>query len=349
MMNGNRISADRLGFRNAPARGPAVAAHCMVATSQPTATLAGLEMLNKGGTAADAAIAAAAVLCVAEPMSTGVGGDMFAIVADAAGAHGLDAAGPAPASAAPTPIDRYGPRSVVVPGAVRGWAALSERFGRLGLDTVLAPAIDHATKGVAAGPNCAAYWEQAPHAPFGAPPAVGQSIALPDLARTLSRIAQAGPDAVYHGEIAEAVCDASWLEESDLASYEARWVKPLRMNYRGIDVLELPAPTQGVAVLEALGLLERLGEPTMPNQIRAVSAALEDAFETVKDGADVEHLISPEFLRKRAQDQLRLAPELPGGTVYLCCVDSDGLAVSFIQSVFESFGSGSWCPAPEWS
>jgi gamma-glutamyltranspeptidase / glutathione hydrolase len=135
----SRINAaePRLGFRNAPARGPAVAANVMAATSQPGATLAALDIMRKGGNAADAAIAAAAVLCVAEPMSTGLGGDAFAIVADGDGVHGLDAAGPAPASASPGPIDRYGPRASVVPGAVRGWAELSERFGRLGLDTVL--------------------------------------------------------------------------------------------------------------------------------------------------------------------------------------------------------------------
>jgi gamma-glutamyltranspeptidase / glutathione hydrolase len=339
-----QTAGGQLGFRNAPARGPAVAANAMVATSQPTATLAGLDILKTGGNAVDAAIAAAAVLCVAEPMSTGIGGDVFAIVADRDGVHGLDAAGPAPASAAPAPIDRYGPRSVVVPGAVGGWAALSERFGRLGLDTVLMPAIGYASAGVAAGPNCAAYWEHAASTPFGPPPEVGQRFALPDLSATLSRIAESGPDAFYQGDVARAICAVSWLEHDDLASFRPLWVDPLTRTYRGVDVLELPAPTQGVAVLEALGLLELIGEPTMPNQILAVSAALADAFQTVRDGADVEFLLSDEYLRRRIRDRPRLAPELPGGTVYLCCVDGDGLAVSFIQSLFENFGSGVVAP-----
>jgi gamma-glutamyltranspeptidase/glutathione hydrolase len=334
-----------LGFRNVPARGPAVAANAMAATSQPVATLAALDILKLGGNAADAAIAAAAVLCVAEPMSTGIGGDVFAIVANRDGVHGLDAAGPAPASATPEPVDRYGPRAAVVPGAVRGWAALSERFGRLGLDTVLAPAIELAAKGVAVSLNCAAYWEHAPNIPLGPSPGLGRRFALPDLANTLSRIADEGPDAFYRGDVARAICDVSWLEEEDLASYsEARWVQPLVRRYRGVDVLEMPPPTQGVAVLEGLGLLEELGEPTIPNQILAISAALTDAFDAVKDGADVEHLLSDEYLRRRARESSGLAPELPGGTVYLCCVDSDGLAVSFIQSIFEHFGSGVLAP-----
>jgi gamma-glutamyltranspeptidase/glutathione hydrolase len=335
---------DRLGFRNAPARGPAAAASAMVATSQPVATLAGLDMLKAGGNAADATIAAAAVLCVAEPMSTGIGGDVFAIVADEDGVCGLDAAGPAPASPAPGPLARYGPRSVDVPGAVRGWAALSERFGRLGLDTVLVPAIRHASAGVAIGVNCAAQWDHAPHTPLGPSPGIGGSFVLPDLAGTFSQIADQGPNAFYTGEVARAVCEVSWLHEEDLASYEARWVEPLVRQYRGVNVLEMPPPTQGVAVLEGMGLLEALGEPTMANQILAASAALTDALAAVRDGADVEHLISDEYIRRRAQQRSQLAPEPPGGTVYLCCVDADGLAVSFMQSLFEGFGSGIVAP-----
>src|SRR5262245_66675587 len=128
--------------RFAPARAPAVAASAMVATSQPLATRAGLRMLERGGNAADAALAAAAVLSVTEPMSTGIGGDAFALVWKDGRLDGLDAAGPAPQRADPvTPVDDLGPRSVTVPGAVAGWAALAERHGSLGLDTCLADAI----------------------------------------------------------------------------------------------------------------------------------------------------------------------------------------------------------------
>lgn len=343
MMQPRRTDSS-LGFRAAPSRGPAVAASAMVATSQPAATLAALDIMKMGGNAADAAIAAAAVLCVAEPMSTGIGGDAFAIVAQDGSAHGLDAAGPAPASFTPGPLARYGPRSVVVPGAVAGWAALSQRFGRLGLDAVLAPAIDLASNGVAIGLNCAALWEHAPNTPLGPSPGVGRRFILPALAKTLARIADQGPEGFYLGEVARTIGEVSWLQEDDLASYRARWVDPLMSRYRGVDVLEMPPPTQGVAVLEGLGLLEHLGEATISNQIVAVSAALTDAFATVRDGADVDRLLADDYLRSRVQENSPLAPELPGGTVYLCCVDADGLAVSFIQSLFEHFGSGALAP-----
>ena len=133
----------------------------MVATSQPLATRAGLRALERGGNAVDAALAAAGVLCVAEPISTGVGGDAFAIVWRDGEAIGLDAAGPAPATADPLePVEEHGPRSVTVPGAVAGWATLSERFGRLGLDACLADAVDAAERGVAAGVVTALAWER---------------------------------------------------------------------------------------------------------------------------------------------------------------------------------------------
>jgi gamma-glutamyltranspeptidase/glutathione hydrolase len=134
------------------------------------------------------------------------------------------------------------------------------------------------------------------------------------------------------------------LDEEDLATYPgARWVEPLSTSYRGVSVYELPPPTQGVAALEGLALLQELG-PSLPNQVRAVALALEDAFESVRDGSDVNHLLSPEHLQRRLRHDVALAPELRGGTVYLSCVDDDGMAVSFIQSLFEGFGSGVVAP-----
>ena len=142
---------------------PAVARDAMVATSQPLATQAGLRAFERGGNATDAALAAAAVLCVAEPMSTGLGGDAFAIVWAEGRAKGLDAAGPAPARAEPLePVALTGPRSVTVPGAVGGWAALAKRHGRLGLDTLLADAIDVAEHGFEAQPRGLASWDPSP-------------------------------------------------------------------------------------------------------------------------------------------------------------------------------------------
>jgi gamma-glutamyltranspeptidase/glutathione hydrolase len=317
----------------------------MVATSQPLATRAGLRVLERGGNAADAALAAAAVLCVAEPMSTGIGGDCFAIVWDGERLHGLDAAGPAPRDAAPTtPVEEVGPRSVTVPGAVGGWAAFAERFGRLGLDSCLTDAIDAAERGVAIAPVAAGYWAEAggPHE-LGPPPRVGQVFRQQELAATLGLIAEEGPFAFYGGAVGRAIAASTWLEEDDLAAYAPRWVEPLRLDYRGTTVCELPPPGQGVAALEGLGLLS-LGEPTLGAQVECARLALEDAFAQVRDGSSVEWLLEPRRLATRRRDAAPAVTEPPGGTVYLCAVDGDGMAVSFIQSLFHSFGSGVVAP-----
>jgi gamma-glutamyltranspeptidase/glutathione hydrolase len=329
-----------MSFRFAYGRKPQVSLRGMVATSQPEATHAGLRMLERGGNAADAAIAAAAMLCVTEPMSTGVGGDCFAIVWRDGKADGLDSAGPAPAAAEHVePVAERGPLSITVPGAVAGWEALAERYGRFGLDTCLADAIDAAERGYAAGYHTAAYWAANESPPeLGPVPKPGQRVRLPELATTLRAIAEQGASAIYAGRIARAIVSASWLDEEDLASFRANWVTPLRLTYRGHEVLELPPPGQGVAALEALGLLEGM-EPTTASRIWCAKLALEDAFARVRDGADVSDLLAPSHLRKRRGEVPGPARELAGGTVYLCAVDEDRMAVSFIQSVFYAFGS----------
>jgi gamma-glutamyltranspeptidase/glutathione hydrolase len=335
-----------MAFRNAPGRPPAVAADAMVATSHPLATRAGLRALERGGNAADAAIAAAAVLCVAEPMSTGIGGDTFAIVWDGEHLHGLDAAGPAPLAAAPLePVEERGPRSVTVPGAVGGWAALAERFGRLGLDACLADAVDAAERGFAVTPFVAAAWaEDGGPLELGPAPRIGQLVRQPELAHTLARIADEGPAAFYEGEVAAAIASVSWLDETDLAAYAPRWVEPLRLDYRGITVCELPPPGQGVAALESLGLLA-LGEPTFQARVECVRLGLEDALANVRDGADVSRLLSEEYLAERRRRAAAPVAGPDGGTVYLCAVDADGMAVSFIQSLYFHFGSGVVAPS----
>ena len=329
-------------FSLSPARAAAVASRAMVASSQPRATLAGLDVLREGGSAVDAAICAAAVLCVTEPESTGVGGDLFAIVRDPGGnLHGLDAAGPAPRGAPAGPPDDDGPRSVDVPGAVAGWGELSERFGRAGLDRCLRPAIELARDGVAAGFNTARSWRASPRAPvaFGPPPAFGGRYRLGDLAATLTRIAGVGPEWFYSGPPAHAIAEATWLTREDLAEFRPRWVQPLVGAYRGFEVAEMPPPTQGVAALEALAILGD-DEPELVDQVRAMALALEDALATVRDGADVGGLLSAEHVRaRRAKLPARVA-EPAGGTVVACAVDGDGMAVSLLQSLYEGFGSG---------
>jgi gamma-glutamyltranspeptidase/glutathione hydrolase len=224
---------------------------------------------------------------------------------------------------------------VDVPGAVAGWAALAERHGRLGLTACLEDAIDAAESGFAVAPVTAHAWQRL-GGPLGPPPQVGEVFHQPELGVTLRRIAEEGRAAFYEGPVATAIAKASWLEESDLAVFEPRWVEPLRLTYRGVEVCELPPPTQGVCALEGLGLLER-SSPSIASQIRCTQLALEDALARVRDGADVSELITAEYLDARRGRASVTEP--PGGTVYLCAVDSDRMAVSFIQSLFEGFGS----------
>jgi gamma-glutamyltranspeptidase/glutathione hydrolase len=343
-----------MAFRYAFGRPPARAAEAMVATSQPLATQAGLRALERGGNAADAALAAAAVLSVTEPMSTGLGGDAFGVVWCDGEANGLDAAGPAPARVEePESIGEHGPRSVTVPGAVGGWAALAERYGSLGLDRCLADAIDIAEGGFAVGSRTAAAWNPSATSAswaaatlpteFAPPPRAGERVRLPELARTLRIVANEGPESFYAGDVATAICSVCWLEESDLANYHPHWVTPLRAKYRGLEVVELPPPTQGVAALEALGLLQGL-ESTLTSRILAARLAIEDARAHVRDGADVTRLLAPSYLAERRSAIGQEVAEPGGGTVYLCVVDGDRMAVSLTQSLFGSFGSGVVAP-----
>jgi gamma-glutamyltranspeptidase/glutathione hydrolase len=166
---------------------------------------------------------------------------------------------------------------------------------------------------------------------------------MPELATTLRTIARDGAAGFYAGPVAAAICAASWLEEEDLADYRAAWVEPLSTGYRGYDVLELPPPTQGIAALEALALLEGLA-PDLSNQVLCVALALEDARRYVRDGADVSGLLAADYVERRRREQPRHALEPAAGTVSLCAVDRDRMAVSFIQSLFGRFGSGLVAP-----
>ncbi len=331
-----------MSFRLSPARAPIAASEAMVASSQPLASLSGLDVLRAGGNAVDAALCMAAVLCVTEPEATGVGGDLLVIVREPDGQlWGLDAAGPAPADAPAGAPELSGPRSVDVPGAVAGWGELSERFGRLGLERCLRPAIELAADGFAVGANTARAWQGSDRAPerFGSPPSFGGRVRLPELGATLARIASDGPETVYRGPIAEAIVEASWLSEEDLRGYRPRWVDPLVLGHRGLEVAQLPPPNQGVAVLEGLAIIGDQ-DPSLTDEVLAVALALEDALSNVRDGAEVSHLLSDEHVRLRRTQRPGAITEPAGGTVHMCAVDGDGLAVSMMQSLFQGFGSG---------
>src|SRR5581483_6212740 len=228
---------------------------------------------------------------------------------------------------------------------VAGWALLAQRYGRLGLEACLQDAIALAHEGFAVAPRCVASWAGAPTHPdgYGPPPPVGSRIRLPELGRTLATIAREGASGFYGGSVAAAICAASWLTEDDLSDFRAQVTAPLAADYGGHTVVELPPPTQGIAALEGLALLERT-EGELVDEIECCRLALEDAFREVRDGADVRGLIDPGALDRRVLEPSQLVIEPAGGTIYLCAVDEDGMAVSLVQSLFERFGSGVVAP-----
>jgi len=320
----------------------------MIAMSHPLATGAGLRALEQGGNAVDAALAAAAVLTVAEPTDNGIGGDAFAMIWDGGVLHGINGSGRAPADLAGRAATPDGPTSVTVPGAVRLWDDLATRFGRFGLDRAVSHAAGLAERGVACSARIAHKWSLAHHAPMPAP-AIGERYRLPELAATLRRIAAEGPDALYRGEVAAAIAAATWLSEADLAEHRSDWVEPLRRAYHGVEVCELPPNGQGAAALLALALYEGL-EPGEHEAIEAMKLALADTRAVVHDGPLPDDFFAPERLAGRRSlvrpDRVvDVELDLPrGGTTYLCAVDGDGMAISLIQSVYDSFGSGVVAP-----
>ena len=342
-------------FRAGSARGsgwrrmPAVAGDAMIATSHPLASAAGLEAFRAGGNAVDAALAAAVVLTVAEPTDNGPGGDAFAIVWHDGALHGLNGSGRSPTKLDAPRVDDVGPRSVTVPGAVRAWSDLAERFGRFGLDRALEHGAELAARGVACSARIAHKWSQADAAPFVAP-ALGERFTIPDLATTLRLLAETGPDAFYRGAVAEAIAGACWLDEDDLAAHRSEWVEPLRYDYRGVEVCELPPNGQGAAALIALALYEGL-EPGLHSQLEAMKLAVADVHAHIADAPLPDELLAPSHLaaRRALVDPARALDPLPstiprGGTTYLCAVDGDGTAISLIQSLYGKFGSGVVAP-----
>ena len=173
---------------------------------------------------------------------------------------------------------------------------------------------------------------------------------IPDLAQTLARLAADGPDAFYQGQVAAAIAAASWLDEQDLADHRSEWVEPLRYDYRGVEVCELPPNGQGAAALIALALYDGL-EPGLHSQLEATKLALADVYAHVADVPLPSELLDPRHLagRRSLVDPARALDPTPsvlprGGTTYLCAVDADGTAISLIQSVFGTFGSGVVAP-----
>jgi len=275
-----------------------VFARAVVATSQPLATRAGLAMLERGGNAVDAALAAAIALTVVEPTNNGVGSDAFAIVRHSDQLHGLNASGRSPAAFTPerfaglSSMPGFGWDSVSVPGAVSAWVALSQRFGALAFGELFGPAFAYARDGFPISPVVAQQWETtaslygafpdfgATFLPGGRAPRPGEIFRNPDLAATLEEIAASRGESFYRGrlgaQIAHAARDAGGaMTEADLAEHRADWVDPVATGFAGANVHELPPNTQGLAALVALGILERLDLPGDPDDGETLHLAIE--------------------------------------------------------------------------
>ena len=368
-------------------RSPVLGRNGMVCTSQPLASAAALRILQQGGNAIDAAIAAAAVLNVVEPMMTGVGGDMFAMVYwnKTGELAGLNGSGRSPAAMNLSymkgkgyqTMPETGVDAITVPGAVDGWITLHEKFGSLKLDQILAPAIDYAENGFAVSEIIANQWatevEKLSKNPAAAKtylinghaPKHGDVVSNKGLAATLRKIAANGRDGFYRGDVAEKIAAAihengGVMTTADLANQKAEWVKPISTNYKGYDVYELPPNGQGMTVLEMLNILEGVDLKSMGhnsadylhNVVEAKKLAFADRARYIADPAfakiPVEKLLSKSYATERrklinpnkALDEYPAGNTERGDTVYLTVVDKDHNVVSFINSLFDLFGSG---------
>lgn len=359
----------------------------IVATSQSLASVAGLRMLLQGGNAVDAAIAAAATLNVVEPMSTGIGGDMFALVwiAREQKLYALNGSGRAPAAlniqecrmrGATREMPYAGWLPVTVPGALDGWAQMLDRFGTMKFAEVLQPAMDYAENGFPVSEIIQDHWASAQPKLDMHPgaaraylhrdeaPRVGQIHKQPDLAKTFRMIAEQGRDAFYLGEIANQIAihaykTGGFITKQDLANHTSTWDEPIATTYHDVTLYECPPNGQGIVALETLNLLEGFALRDMEHNsaeylhliVESLKLAFVDAFAHVADPRAVP-VPTEQMLDKMYADHLRAlidpahAMELPptgikgSDTIYLAAVDKDRNCVSFINSLYDSFGSG---------
>ena len=360
----------------------------MVSSPHYLASQAGYEILEDGGSAADSIIATNAVLTVVYNHMSGLGGDLFCQVWDPKDGQvrALNASG---RSSERANIDFYhskghtdaiparGPLAVLtVPGAVDGWWQLHQRYGRLDWARLFQPAIRYAEEGFPLSPKFYDFISQyvdtlrpydataALYLPGGKPLQAGTIFHQPDLARSLRQVAGGGRDVFYQGELGAALVrgvqeSGGLLTEADLAAHTSDWVEPLRTDYRGYEITELPPNTQGIAALMIMNLLEdydlqRMGEGTADYYhliVEAIKLAFADRDRWVTDPTFLDipsdRLLSKEYARERRagidMERVTSTEQISAGdfgdTVYLCAVDGDGLAVSAIQSIYYEFGS----------
>jgi gamma-glutamyltranspeptidase/glutathione hydrolase len=361
----------------------------VVACEHPDAALAGIRVLDAGGTAADACVAMAACMAVLSPMQTGMGGDAFLLFyeAETGSVLGANGSGRAPKEAAIekllerglSEVPQHGGLPVTVPGGVRLWEDAANAWGNLPLARLLEPAWELAENGYPVAEVVARYWkegegllrenEAAARALLleGRAPGAGEMFQQPDLATTLSAVAEGGADAFYEGEIARSIARAAqeaggYLSEEDLAAHETAWVEPISTDYRGVRVYEIPPPGQGVAALEMLNILEGFdlgsldpaGADRIHLEVEAKKLAFRDLHEEIGDPEFWRHAEIPtaRLTSKEYAETLRehISPERTSGrvpepalgedTTYLCAVDARGNGCSFINSLFKGFGSG---------
>ena len=309
----------------------------VVATSQPLAAQAGLNMLHKGGNAVDAALAAAIALTIVEPTMNGIGGDAFAMVWDGKQLHGLNGSGRSPAALS---YDRFSGRAampelgwetVTVPGAVDAWSTLSRRFGKLSFADLFKPAIQYAHDGYAVSPITAGRWSEAPERfkdfadfgrvflPGGRAPRTAELFHSRRQARTLEEIAATRGESFYRGKLAEqtlrySAATGGFFSENDLDQHRSEWVSPISIAYEGIQLHEIPPNGQGIIALIALGILQHLdignyavdSADSIHLQIEAMKIAFAEANRHIADPASMQiaphELLDESFLRARARD-----------------------------------------------
>jgi gamma-glutamyltranspeptidase / glutathione hydrolase len=350
-------------------RSMVIARQGIAATSQTFASQSAAQILARGGSAVDAAIAANAVLSVTEPMKCGPGGDLFVIHWEAKTGKltGLNSSGPAPQALCPELLSHHktmpfdGIHAVTVPGAVAGWAAMHERFGKLPWKALFHDAIYYAAEGFPVPEIIAETWADPSLLPKlqGKPMREGELFRNPDVARAFELIATEGPESFYRGEIASAILKTSndlggTLCAADLAAFKPEWVVPVSIDYRGWRVYELPPNSQGIAALEMLNIMEAAthAELELHKRIEAMKLAYADVRRHNADPAHykapLECLLSKEYARERARliDPAAANADVPAGdpiqsdTTYLTIVDRDGNIASWIQSIYAEFASG---------
>lgn len=372
-------------------RSPVLSLSGMVASSQPLASAAGLQILNEGGNSADAAVAMAAVLNVTEPTSTGIGGDCFALYYEAATSQitALNGSGRSPMKLtlehlANVGFDRELPKfhalTITVPGACAGWCDLIEQHGTMTMSTILEPAIKLAERGFPVAPLTAHFWKNGVNRQLktspggreltinGHAPQPGEIFRNPTLARTFRTIAEQGKPGFYEGEIAEAIIATVHAHDGvmtldDLATHTSTWDEPISTTYRDLRVWECPPNGQGLATLLALNILEEFDlaalHPLDPQrlhlQIEAMRLAFADTRWYVADPRMSDYqlplsaLLSKAYATQRRKlinvnkatiDWTYGSPVASSDTVYLCVIDKQGNACSFINSNYMGFGTG---------